>query len=122
MIAGMKTIVLAAAFAVIVPPMTAAQSNTPPKQAAKTPAVKALYGTMCQPCHGPEGKAPLKEMGFVGRKWKHGTKISDMVDVIEDGVPGTAMLPFKGRLTEQEIRDLARYVRSLDKTLKPEKR
>lgn len=103
-------IVLALAFAA--PGVVTAQT--------KAPAVKELYGSMCQACHGPDGKAPIKDMGFVGRKWKHGTKTADMIKVITNGVPGTAMLPFEGRLTEQQIRDLARYVRSLDKTLKPE--
>jgi mono/diheme cytochrome c family protein len=93
-----------------------------PSAQTKKPAARELYVTMCQMCHGPEGKAPIKEMGFVGRKWKHGTKTADMIKVVTNGVPGTAMMPFEGRLTEQEIRDLARYVRSLDKTLKPEKR
>ena len=88
----------------------------------KAPTTKELYGSMCQACHGPDGKAPLKEMGFVGRKWKHGTTTAGMVRIITNGVPGTVMLPFKGRLTDQQIRDLARYVRSLDRTLKPEKK
>ena len=105
-------IVLALAFAA--PGVVTAQT--------KAPTVKELYGSMCQACHGPDGKSPIKDMSFVGRKWKHGTKTADMIKVITDGVPGTAMLPFEGRLTEQQIRDLARYVRSLDKTLKPEKK
>jgi mono/diheme cytochrome c family protein len=77
---------------------------------------------MCQACHGKEGKTVMPDMSFVGREWKHGTATDDMIKVITNGVPGTAMMPFKGRLTEEQIRDLARYVRSLDKTLKPEKR
>lgn len=105
-------IVLALAFAA--PGVVTAQT--------KAPTVKELYGSMCQACHGPGGKAPIADMGFVGRTWKHGTKTADMIKVITNGVPGTAMLPFEGRLTERQIRDLARYVRSLDKTLKPEKR
>ena len=63
----------------------------------------------------------MPEMAFVGREWKHGTKTADMIKVITSGVPGTVMMPFKGRLTEQQIKDLAAYVRSLDKKLKPEK-
>lgn len=110
----MKMFAAAAVLVLAVPAAAAAQS--------KAPTTKELYGSMCQMCHGPDGKAPIAGMGFVGRKWKHGTKSADMVKVITDGVPGTAMLPFEGRLTEKQIRDLARYVRSLDKTLKPEKK
>jgi len=42
--------------------------------------------------------------------------------VIADGVPATAMLPFKGRLTPAQIADLAAYVRSFDQALKADKK
>ena len=80
-----------------------------------------LYRINCQMCHGPGGKAQIPEMSFVGRKWKHGTKTSDMVKIITEGVPGTPMISFKSKFTAAQIRALARYVRSLDKTLPPEK-
>lgn len=95
------------------------QSKAAPAVSDET---KKLYTAQCQACHGPNGKALLPDMSFVGRAWKHGTKTSDMAEVIADGVPGTMMMPFKGRLTEAQIRDLARYVRSLDPKLKPEKK
>ena len=49
------------------------------------------------------------------------SKVADITKVIEEGVPGTAMLSFKAQLTPEEIDGLARYVRSFDKSLKPEK-
>lgn len=98
------------------------QATARGKAAGPTEATKKLYAIQCQACHGPDGKALLPDMSFVGRNWKHGTKTSDMIEVISKGVPGTMMMPFKGRLTEAEIRDLARYVRSLDPKLKPEKK
>jgi mono/diheme cytochrome c family protein len=79
----------------------------------KAPSSKDLYATHCQMCHGVDGKAPVPEMGFVGRKWKTKTA-AEAVRVITEGVPGTAMLPFDGKLTTAEIRALARYVRALD--------
>lgn len=95
---------------------------TVPTQAPQpTEATTKLYASMCQACHGKDGKTVMPDMSFVGREWKHGTATDDMIKVITNGVAGTAMMPFKGRLTEDQIRDLARYVRSLDKTLKPEK-
>ena len=72
-------------------------------------------------CHGPGGKALIPEMAFVGRKWKHGTKSTDMAKIITEGVTGTPMLPFKAKLTAAQIRALAKYVRAFDKTLPPEK-
>jgi hypothetical protein len=43
----------------------------------------------------------------------------DIVATITNGAPGTAMLPFNGRLTPAEISALASLVRSFDTTLKP---
>jgi cytochrome c553 len=38
--------------------------------------------------------------------------------VIRNGVKGTAMLPFKSKLTDDQIVALAKHVRAFDKTLK----
>ena len=128
MIVRMRSIVLVAAIVASVsgyaaaerPPLTQATKATEATEA--TEATKKLYASNCQACHGPDGKSPMPEMAFVGREWKHGTKTADMVKVITNGVPGTVMMSFKGRLTEQQIKELAAYVRSLDKKLKPEKK
>lgn len=115
---GFLFAVAAGAVVVSVAPAASAQSAS----RAVSAETKKLYVAQCQACHGPDGKALLPDMAFVNRDWKHGTKTGDMVKVITDGVPGTMMMPFKGRLTETQIRDLARYVRSLDPKLKPEKK
>jgi mono/diheme cytochrome c family protein len=121
MIVRMRSIVLLIAVVAGVSGYAAAEPPPLTQPTKPTQATVKLYGSMCQACHGPDGKSPMPEMKFVGREWKHGTKTADMIKVITNGVPGTVMMPFKGRLTEQQIRDLATYVRSLDKTLKPEK-
>jgi mono/diheme cytochrome c family protein len=91
-------------------------------QDAKSAAAAAdTYKTRCAPCHLPDGNAPMKEMNLADSEWKHGSRVADLVQVISEGVPGTAMLSFKAQLSEQEIAALAAYVRSFDKTLKPEK-
>ena len=113
MIAGMKIAGVAIALVLAVPGVTAGQAKkTAP--ALKPAEVKELYASMCQACHGPDGKAPIKGMGFVGRVWKTKTAV-ESAKTIREGVPGTAMLPFRGRLTEAEITALAKHVRSLDK-------
>lgn len=84
------------------------------KGSAKSPTPKELYVSNCQMCHGPDGKAAIPTMSFVGRKWKTKSQ-AEAVKTIREGVPGTVMLPFKGKLTEPQIAALARYVRSLDK-------
>ena len=94
-------------------------------QSKPAPITKAqsvvLYNTHCQICHGAGGTgSPLMAgSAFAGRKWKHGTTSQAIVKTITNGVPQTAMLPFKGRLTPQEIAALATLVRSYDKKLKP---
>ncbi len=80
-----------------------------------------LYKTKCLACHLADGNAPMKEMNLADAEWKHGSKVADLVKTIEEGSPGTAMLPFKAQLSPEEIDALARYVRTFDKTLKPEK-
>ena len=82
-------------------------------QKKKAEPTRELFVTNCQSCHGEDGRAPTKEMGFVGRQWKTKTA-AKAAAVITNGVPGTAMLPFEGKLTKQQINALARYVRALD--------
>lgn len=89
-------------------------------QDAKAAAVEN-YKARCQACHLPDGNAPMKEMNFTDNVWKHGSRVADLVQVISEGAPGTAMLAFKSQLSEEEIEALAVYVRTFDKTLKPEK-
>jgi mono/diheme cytochrome c family protein len=115
----MKTIVLAIVLGLAVPAASAGQAKKRPV-APKPEAVKELYGSMCQACHGPDGKSPLAGMGFVGRKWKT-RSAAESAKTIREGVPGTVMMPFRGKLTEPEIAALAKYVRSLDRKPAPKK-
>src|SRR5207245_106877 len=79
-------------------------------------ATLGLYKAKCQQCHMADGNSPLEPLNFADAKWIHGDKVEDLVKVISEGAPGTAMLPFKSLLTPEEIQALARYVRSFDKT------
>jgi len=99
-----------------VPPSAEAVAQTP----AATESTR-LYRLHCQMCHGANGKAPMPDMALFQRKWKHGTSSAEMAKVITEGVKGTPMMPFKGKLKPEQIVALAKYVRSLDPTLKPEK-
>ena len=91
---------------------------------AKSPAVDAaeVYAAKCQSCHMAEGNSPLEPMNFVDGKWKHGSKPAEVEKVIAEGVPATAMLPFKDQLTTAEIKALVKYVRAFDKNLAPAKK
>jgi mono/diheme cytochrome c family protein len=89
--------------------------------AAADEATIQLYKTKCQACHMADGNSPIPEMNFAGGSWIHGRRLADVVKVIEEGVPGKAMVSFKEQLTREEIEALARYVRSFDKKLKADK-
>ena len=97
----------------------AADGPTKIKAAAVSPATIEIYKTKCQSCHMPDGEAPLEMMNLADPNWKHGSTPAAIAKVISEGVPNTAMLPFSAQLTPAEIKALAAYVRSFDKTLKP---
>jgi mono/diheme cytochrome c family protein len=103
-----SAIVACLTFAVVT---SASQAGADQKK--KPDATRDTYVANCQMCHGVDGKAPVPEMSFVGRKWKTKTA-AEAAKVISEGVPGTPMLPFEGKLTKDQIRALARYVRALD--------
>ena len=92
---------------------TAASAHAPAPQTKKADPIKDVYVSNCQMCHGPDGVSPIKDMSFVGRQWKTKTT-AEAVKVISNGVPGTVMLPFEGKLKKEQITALAKYVRSLD--------
>jgi mono/diheme cytochrome c family protein len=77
-----------------------------------------LYRSKCQQCHMADGNSPLEPLNFSDGEWRHGSKPEEVAKTITEGVSTTAMLPFKAQLTEEQIADLAAYVRSFDKNLK----
>jgi mono/diheme cytochrome c family protein len=77
-----------------------------------------LYKQNCLVCHMADGNAALEPMNFADGKWRHGTRVKELAEVISEGVPGTAMMPFKTRFSQAEIVALAKYVRTFDKSLK----
>lgn len=79
--------------------------------------VEELYVQNCQMCHMPDGNAAIKQMNFADGEWIHGTTIKQQVKVVTDGVPATAMMSFKDRLSDQEILALVKFVRAFDKKL-----
>jgi cytochrome c oxidase cbb3-type subunit 3 len=104
-------------LALILPGAAAASAaETPGKPPAET---LELYETKCQSCHMADGNSPLEPLNFADTKWIHGSAPEAVAKVISEGAEGTAMLPFKEQLTPAQIAELAAYVRSFDKTLKP---
>jgi mono/diheme cytochrome c family protein len=74
-----------------------------------------IYVAKCQACHGVDGQSPFPDLMLNDDKWIHGNSIANITKVIEEGVPGKAMISFKPQLTKPEIDAMAKYVRSLSK-------
>lgn len=73
---------------------------------------KRTYRLHCLACHGPEGKHFDKNFNLADDEWKHGDSLEAIEKVVTEGVKGTAMLPFKGRLSPAKIDSVSRYVYS----------
>jgi mono/diheme cytochrome c family protein len=83
---------------------------------------KAIYEKLCLACHGPRGKGdgptgkvlipPATDLTSAATKKKSDT---DLLKIIRDGNPPTAMPAWKGQLSEQEIQAVLAYIRSLSK-------
>jgi mono/diheme cytochrome c family protein len=122
--ATLHRMILAAVLAFGTALTVAAQKSAPPpaKSGSKEPAPKVSaeenYKLTCALCHGPDGNAAIKEMNFADGEWKHGSSIAAISKTITEGVKGTAMLPFGDKFSKQEILELAKLVRSFDKTTK----
>ena len=80
--------------------------------ADKTP---SLYKSKCQGCHGPNGKATAMGKKLGARDFQDPAVASmsddDLKQVTSDGK--NKMPAYKGKLTEQQIDDLVKYIKEL---------
>jgi cytochrome c553 len=85
---------------------------------ASTPS--ELWRSKCKGCHGMDGKADTR-MGrshhiqdLTSAKFQKKVTDAKLREVIENGSPkDKKMKAFKGRLTEEEITSLVRFIRAL---------
>jgi len=73
---------------------------------------KRVFEAVCTACHGASGSGTERAPAFNTRPFKHGNEDSDLLQTIQQGVPGTQMPAF-GSLKAEEIWQLVSYVRSL---------
>ena len=78
---------------------------------------KVLFGDNCAACHGTNGAGTTDKQGLfapilVDNDWLYGGKIGDIYTSIVGGRQGV-MTPHKGVLTDQQIDDVAKYVKAL---------
>jgi mono/diheme cytochrome c family protein len=81
---------------------------------------KMIYESRCVECHGSEGRGDGEKAPFLSPR--PGSLVSaatsaksdrDLLRTIENGKPRTAMPAWRDILTEEEIREVLKYVRSL---------
>ena len=77
----------------------------------------SLFATNCASCHGKDargGSAPVLN----AKEFLKGTTDNQIQNLIAGGVPGTEMpawgLEFGGTLTDEQVRQITAYVRSLE--------
>jgi mono/diheme cytochrome c family protein len=99
----------------------AALKNPVPVDATTLAEGKQLFTKNCASCHGPLGKgdgkagAVLTEPPAVlsDATWAHGSTEAEIFTVIRDGVKGTPMRGFAGRMTTKELWTVLNYMRAL---------
>jgi cytochrome c oxidase subunit II len=74
---------------------------------------KQRYEQFCSPCHRPDGKGiPPMYPALKGSSVATGNPISRHIDIILNGILGSAMQPYKDQLTDEEIAAIATYERN----------
>ena len=112
-----KGIFVATSFAVVTGLVTFF-SGIPVSKAADIDARK-LYMTHCKTCHGENGKPTdlgigLEARDFTDADWQAKATDEKIIKQINDGTP-EKMMPFKEKLTPDEVKALVPVVRSFGK-------
>jgi mono/diheme cytochrome c family protein len=73
-----------------------------------------IFTEKCSMCHGMNGKgyAAIKTPDFTDAKWQAAHPDSELLNAIKNGVKGTAMVSFEGKLSPQEMAAVLKYIRS----------
>lgn len=100
------------------------EQPVPPATKEELASGKKVFTTICASCHGLSGKGdgpaaaalPTKPADFTDPE--HSKYYSDRgrIHIIENGIPGSPMVGWANTLSEKEIRDVYKYVRSLRST------
>ncbi|HFC53240.1 MAG TPA: cytochrome-c oxidase, cbb3-type subunit III [Gammaproteobacteria bacterium] len=77
-----------------------------------TRSAKVLFGDNCAACHGTAGAGNPNFPVLVDDDWLYGGKIENIVQTIANGRRGN-MPAHAGKLSDQEIADLAKHVKAL---------
>lgn len=74
---------------------------------------KALFAQKCAACHGHDGKGQTPmglKLGVKDLAREKGESLAEIAKDVEDGRP-PKMMPYKGKLTPEQVKALAQYVK-----------
>ena len=98
--------------------LNAAPSALPTAAADEMASSKKIYTEKCARCHKDDGTGGKTEIDGTKINAKNLTSDkmkkepdSEYIEAIEKGFPDDGMPAFKGKLTEQEIKDVVAYIR-----------
>ena len=79
-----------------------------------------LFKHKCIMCHGADGKGypNMKTPDFTDPKFQAKHTDDEITKTIKNGKPGTVMPAFKDSLSDDQIKALVAYIRSLDSSKK----
>lgn len=102
-----------------------AETDTLVYQEATDPAAiaagKVTFTTICSQCHGKLGEGGVGP-NLTDDYWLHNSTFSGIVKSVKYGYPAKGMVPWMGTLKEDEIINVASYVRTLRGTNPPNAR
>jgi cytochrome c oxidase cbb3-type subunit 3 len=102
-------------LAIVLAALVAAPTRSTAQSQADIEGGKQLFQGMCVQCHGAGG-AGGEAPSLNRAKLNHAPDDAALADVISNGIPNTAM-PRIRRFTENELRQLVAYVRSVGKVV-----
>jgi cytochrome c6 len=73
-----------------------------------------VYKSKCAMCHGPDGKGKMAGTKDLGSADIQKMSDADLAAVITNGKP-PKMPAYKGKLTDDQVKDMVAYIRSLKK-------
>ncbi len=102
--------------------MTKFESSIPGLTPSKDPAIlangKQTFATLCAPCHRADAGG-LVGPNLTDDYWIHGSKFSDNLTTIWNGVPAKGMVTWKNTLRPDQIYAVASYIYTLRGTHPP---
>lgn len=76
---------------------------------------RSAFTTYCAACHGAEGQGTIGP-NLTDDHWIHGGSLTEIYEVIANGVGAKGMPPWQGTLSAEEMAQVTAYIRSIHGT------